>query len=669
MRCGRVRAPSSGDAVKPMLAVQPNSNAATMNAANSSSPFAAVINNATDANGAPVFSQVVRDALNRTTNKEASQPTPTSAAKTADAPAAPQPTAAYSSNVSKLAALPSLTKQPEKTAAQKPSSNTQAAGTLLTAFFSGFSPDLSQQTPGASALEGVAATANESASPTIALGSCKQKPQISDGEDPAALLAVQAQSRVPSQFASQLQGRLGSVLPVATELLTSDAAKSAGASNNEGVSATQSSIARGANEIATALTAALDTALGGAPGLTVSNSTKDAASAGGTAGATASTGNTPTVLAGTSNAASSSSLNDALRTVTNARISASSANPAKGELVSFVVQKITDLVGAGASHLPAPSLTVDIARNAVQSQSAQSGVTSELASSPVLRISPANSALSASETKGGQSASLGAHAALPIQNADSSGNDPSTEQDSSSNHPGQNSTDSSVSADLSSASALLAKAQTSVFSDTLATASLIKPDVATPAQIASAAVPLASTPVSQNDLPARSADLPAQAPAPPTLPASPLPDTAPSRFVNDAQITNAASQSEMRIAMQTEKLGVVELHARVNGDEVGAAILFEKRDAHAALALELPALREALSEKQLRIEQVSLSQGSLSSTGGDAGANTPNGQRGNGQPLRQTPFWNEERSVTTAAWFVPEQGEIFNAQGRLSVQA
>ncbi len=125
----------------------------------------------------------------------------------------------------------------------------------------------------------------------------------------------------------------------------------------------------------------------------------------------------------------------------------------------------------------------------------------------------------------------------------------------------------------------------------------------------------------------------------------------------------------MRIAMQTDKLGAIELHARVSGDEIGAAIIVEKRDAHAALAIELPALQQALSEKQLRVEQVALTQSSLSSTAGDAGANAQHNQRDTAQTSRSASFWNEARSMGTAAWFVPEQTVIFNAQGRLSVQA
>jgi flagellar hook-length control protein FliK len=77
-----------------------------------------------------------------------------------------------------------------------------------------------------------------------------------------------------------------------------------------------------------------------------------------------------------------------------------------------------------------------------------------------------------------------------------------------------------------------------------------------------------------------------------------------------AQIAAKAGQSEMNIAMQAESLGAVQVRAHVTGDQVGAAITVERRDAHAFLNDDLPALHQALSERQLRLESVSVTQGS-----------------------------------------------------------
>src|SRR5207249_2221463 len=92
----------------------------------------------------------------------------------------------------------------------------------------------------------------------------------------------------------------------------------------------------------------------------------------------------------------------------------------------------------------------------------------------------------------------------------------------------------------------------------------------------------------------------------------------PDRAGGTAQAAEQIARGDLRVALQTEKLGNVELHARVAGDQLGAAIMVEKKDAHAILATELPALHQALSEKQFRVEQLSLLHGSLDAAGGNA---------------------------------------------------
>jgi hypothetical protein len=148
-------------------------------------------------------------------------------------------------------------------------------------------------------------------------------------------------------------------------------------------------------------------------------------------------------------------------------------------------------------------------------------------------------------------------------------------------------------------------------------------------------------------------------------------DAAATRSVSDAQLTQSGTHSEMRISMQSEKFGPIELHARVTGDEVGAAITVEKRDAHAALAAELPALHQALGEKQLRVEQVTLEQSSTHFLGGDCGAGSPSHQ----QQARSTPQRGNAgsgplRAIIPASFGVSRDAEEgVNAQGRLSIHA
>jgi flagellar hook-length control protein FliK len=143
-------------------------------------------------------------------------------------------------------------------------------------------------------------------------------------------------------------------------------------------------------------------------------------------------------------------------------------------------------------------------------------------------------------------------------------------------------------------------------------------------------------------------------------------------FVGNAKLVQAANHSEMRIAMDTDKLGPVELRARVVGDEVGAAITVEKRDAHAALAVELPTLQQALSEKQLRVDQVTLVHGSLHSTSGDAGAASRQQDQRQGASGSAMPWSSSAPASVSSGYgitFGSESAAIFDSQGRLSVHA
>jgi len=93
----------------------------------------------------------------------------------------------------------------------------------------------------------------------------------------------------------------------------------------------------------------------------------------------------------------------------------------------------------------------------------------------------------------------------------------------------------------------------------------------------------------------------------------------------------------------------------------------EKREAHAALAIELPALQQALSDKQLRVDQVSLLHGTFSATTGDAGASTkqdqPHAPRGpQGSSLGGS-------NLSAQLLVSGAQSGIFDSQGHLSVHA
>jgi flagellar hook-length control protein FliK len=85
-------------------------------------------------------------------------------------------------------------------------------------------------------------------------------------------------------------------------------------------------------------------------------------------------------------------------------------------------------------------------------------------------------------------------------------------------------------------------------------------------------------------------------------------------------------QTEIRIEMQADSLGGVELRAHIAGDQIGASIAVEHHDAQVALASDSPALHSALVEKNIRVEILSVSSGTFSSLNGDPGQG--HGQRG-----------------------------------------
>ncbi len=344
----------------------------------------------------------------------------------------------------------------------------------------------------------------------------------------------------------------------------------------------------------------------------------------------------------------------------------------QGHPLSSVLQQIASLQGPDTQQSPAPSVLVDLSRTTAQAQVTPAAQKTVLTSSSALHVSEATSSLSSSDSSVVRIIAPESRLINTVQNAASAANAHSSPQDSSSNHGGQKAADSFTSSDSSSSATVQAKNESSILSNAFSISTVSKPDTAPSAQPAFAPAPAMPTPQPLSDSSARSSPEPLPS-APAQAQQSPLtlqpPEIPSGHFVNDAQLTTAANQSEMRIAMQTNKLGAIEIHARVSGDEVGAAIIVEKRDAHAALAVEIPALQQSLSDKQLRVGQVALSQGSLGSTAGDAGANAQHYQRGPAQTPQSSSFWSEARSLSTAAWFVPEQAGIFNSQGRLSVQA
>jgi hypothetical protein len=157
-------------------------------------------------------------------------------------------------------------------------------------------------------------------------------------------------------------------------------------------------------------------------------------------------------------------------------------------------------------------------------------------------------------------------------------------------------------------------------------------------------------------------------------PAAPGPEhSGPGQFVTDASLAQNAGHSDIHIAMQTDSLGSIELHARVSGDSVGAAITVERRDAHTALAADLPALQQSLSDKQLRVEHITLTHAPLDSTAGQASSQQFGEQPNHGHRAPSNIFEGANHAgssnLHSVGGFGADTSEIFDSQGRLSVRA
>lgn len=131
-----------------------------------------------------------------------------------------------------------------------------------------------------------------------------------------------------------------------------------------------------------------------------------------------------------------------------------------------------------------------------------------------------------------------------------------------------------------------------------------------PASSGSAHKPGSSAPAGSSDW-AATASAAADSPSPP----GPGP-------VQMAQIVNKATQSEMRIGLNTSAFGNVEVRAVVHANEVGVLIGSEKGDLRALLSNELPGIANILQQQNLRLNQVNFHHGfafsNPMSSGGDS---------------------------------------------------
>ena len=130
-------------------------------------------------------------------------------------------------------------------------------------------------------------------------------------------------------------------------------------------------------------------------------------------------------------------------------------------------------------------------------------------------------------------------------------------------------------------------------------------------------------------------------------------------------------RGEIHVSLQSETLGAVELRARVRGENVAASIAVEKKDTQQILNDALPSLHQALSDRKLRLDEISIRQGSSDVIGQGSqpqqrdGSNSGKPEMAFGRPAGSGIGFAS--NAFTGATSNGDEG-IFDRQGRLSVR-
>lgn len=119
------------------------------------------------------------------------------------------------------------------------------------------------------------------------------------------------------------------------------------------------------------------------------------------------------------------------------------------------------------------------------------------------------------------------------------------------------------------------------------------PETAAPASLPSISSQQSSTPVEISVAKSSSHDL-----------SVPVPDASISVQVHAARIVQADQYAEMRLGMQSQTFGALEVHTSVSGKDVQFAISSEHGDLHGFLTQEVPMLQSSLQQHDLRLQQV-----------------------------------------------------------------
>lgn len=139
-------------------------------------------------------------------------------------------------------------------------------------------------------------------------------------------------------------------------------------------------------------------------------------------------------------------------------------------------------------------------------------------------------------------------------------------------------------------------------------------------------------------------------------------------MVSSASMLQMHGKTEMRVALQTDALGQVQLHAVLDSGSVGASIAVVNHEAHTLLTNSLPALQQALTDQNVRLDHLSVLNAPMS-TGtntGNSGGGFQSGEQA--QPRPNAPQWTLSRPHQ-ASPASPKSTVTEVIRGRLSVHA
>ncbi len=137
--------------------------------------------------------------------------------------------------------------------------------------------------------------------------------------------------------------------------------------------------------------------------------------------------------------------------------------------------------------------------------------------------------------------------------------------------------------------------------------------------------------------------------------------------VGAASLMQSDGRAEMRVSVQTDTMGTLQLHAVLESGQIGASIAVVSHEAHTLLNNELPALQQVLADQNVRLDHLTVVNTPMSAGGGaENGWNFKSGDFN--QPRNQVPsFGSSSPATATTSGSAEPVAEI--VPGRLSVRA